>query len=283
MIKTKFLKAIMLGLCVSTFYTGVAFADTIDSKSAEVTTQDTGAESDLLKLQSEIDQYVFADHFNEIEKKGFTVTQTSQADNYVEIGITPFSDDNANYLYDIFGKDKVKVVKGEEAVLYKTNEAVAPDTAVSSEMIDNDLVTRQDEVNKALFEDKASKLEAKGISIMYTTPLDGYIEVGIRPYNEDNAKFIYDLTGEDKVKVVEGKEPELMATTGLATDDVMTDTAVNDGKEIAQEDSVKAVSAVDKAPAAKKANNILPIAGIVGVAVLLGGAVVLSQKKKITR
>ncbi|QHQ61730.1 hypothetical protein Ana3638_13885 [Anaerocolumna sedimenticola] len=286
MIKTKFMKAIMLGLCVSALSTGVAFAETIDSKAAEVTAQDTGIDSELLKLQSKIDQYVFVDHFEEIEKLGFTVTHTGPVDNYVEIGINPYSEKNADYLYDIFGSEKVKVVKGEEAVLYATGEAAAPDTAVSSEMIDNSLVTRQDEVNKALFEDKASELETKGISIMYTTPLDGYIEVGIRPYNEDNAKFIYSLTGEDMVKVVLGKEPELMATSGLATDDVMTATAAQDGKEIAEEGNIEVVSVADKTPveeAAAKENNFLPIVGIAGVAALLGGVVIFSQKKKTSR
>ncbi|WMJ88815.1 hypothetical protein [Anaerocolumna sp. MB42-C2] len=286
MIKTKFMKAIMLGLCVSVLSTGVAFAETIDSKSAEVTAQDSGIDSELLKLQSEIDQYVFIDHFKEIEKMGFTVTHTVPADHYVEIGITPYSDENADYLYDIFGNEKVKVIKGEEAVSYVACQAEAPDTAVSSEGIDNNLVTRQDEVNKTLFEDKVSELETKGISIMYTTPIDGHIEVGINPYNEDNAKFIYSLTGEDMVKVVLGKEPELMATSGLAADEVKTANAVQDGKVKAGEGNMEVVSIADNTPVeetASKDNNRLPIIGIAGVAALLGGVVLLSQKKKTSK
>lgn len=279
MIKTQFLKAVMLGLCLSTLYTGVAYADTIDGKAAEVTTQDTGSGSEVLNLQGEIDQYVFTDHFDELQKKGITVTQTTPMDNYVEIGIAPFNDENANYLYDIFGKDKVKVVKGEEMKVYKTNEAAAPDTAVASEVVKNSLVTRQEEVNKVLFEDNSSELESKGIAIMHTTPLEGYIEVGILPYNEENVKFIYSLTGEDKVKVVEGKEPELMATSGIATDDVKT-TAVEDNAE-----TVSTTGAgngnVDKTAAAS--NNLLPIAGVAGAAVLIGGAAIYSRKKKTIR
>lgn len=291
MIKTKFVKAVILGLCLSALSGSMVFAETVDKKAAGVSTQNTGISDDLLKLQNEIDQYVFTDHVDEIEKKGFTVTHTGPMDNYVEIGITPYSDENADYLYDIFGNEKVKVVKGEEAVLFATGEAVAPDTAaadapVSSQLPDQNIVARQDEVNKTLFEDKTAELEGKGISIMYTTPIDDYIEVGIQPYNKENAEFIYSLTGEDMVKVVEGQEPELMATSGLATDDVVTTTAANDGKEIAEAGNAQVISVADNAAGdetAAKDNNVLPIAGIAGVVVLLGGVVIFSQKKKISR
>ena len=34
---------------------------------------------------------------------------------YVEVGITPYNDKNVDYIYDIFGKDQVKVVEGFQA------------------------------------------------------------------------------------------------------------------------------------------------------------------------
>ncbi len=274
--KIQLIKTVMLGLCLSTLYTGVTYASTIDNKAAEVTIKDIAPGTDLSKLQSDIDQYVFTDHTADIEKQGFQVTQTVVTNGYVEIGITPFSDENANYLYDLFGKDNVKVVKSDEVKVFKTTEAVAPNTPASSEAADNSLVKRQDEVNKVLFEDKSSDLESKGISIMHTTPVEDYIEVGILPYNDENVKYIYSLTGEDKVKVVEGKEPELMATSGIATDGEMTAT---------EEGNVKTVSATDTTAGnkEKESENILPIAGVAAVAVLIGGAVVISQKKKIAK
>lgn len=274
--KIQLIKTVMLGLCLSTLYTGVTYASTIDNKAAEVTIKDIAPGTDLSKLQSDIDQYVFTDHTADIEKQGFQVTQTVVTNGYVEIGITPFSDENANFLYDLFGKDNVKVVKSDEVKVFKTTEAVAPNTPASSEAADNSLVKRQDEVNKVLFEDKSSDLESKGISIMHTTPVDDYIEVGILPYNDENVKYIYSLTGEDKVKVVEGKEPELMATSGIATDGEMTAT---------EEGNVKTVSATDTTAGnkEKESENILPIAGVAAVAVIIGGAVVISQKKKIAK
>lgn len=274
--KIQLIKTVMLGLCLSTLYTGVTYASTIDNKAAEVTIKDIAPGTDLSKLQSDIDQYVFTDHTADIEKQGFQVTQTVVTNGYVEIGITPFSDENANYLYDLFGKDNVKVVKSDEVKVFKTTEAVAPNTPASSEASDNSLVKRQDEVNKVLFEDKSSDLESKGISIMHTTPVEDYIEVGILPYNDENVKYIYSLTGEDKVKVVEGKEPELMATSGIATDGEMTAT---------EEGNVKTVSVTDTTAGnkEKESENILPIAGVAAVAVIIGGAVVISQKKKIAK
>ncbi len=287
MIKTKFVKALMLGVCLSAFSTGLALAGTVENKAAEVAAQDTVTDSDLAELQKEIDQYVFTDHFDEFQKLGFTVTYTGPVDNYVEIGITPYSDENAAYLYDIFGKDSVKVVKGEEVMLYTTMEA-APDSLASSEAVDEKLLDKQDEVNKILFQDKINELEGKEIGIMHTAPVDGAVEVGILPYTEENIDYIYSILGKDMVNVVEGKEPELMATSGIATDNMVTDTAVDEeALDTGKEGNIDVAKVTANAPAeeesAGKKDNILPIAGIAGVVVLLGGAVIISQKKKITK
>ncbi len=44
------------------------------------------------------------------------MTHTAPFVIYVEIGITPLNDENAAYLYGIFGKDKVKVVDGQKVI-----------------------------------------------------------------------------------------------------------------------------------------------------------------------
>ncbi len=153
MIRKKFLKTVMLSVCISALSTGMVFAKSADNKTAEVTAQDTGAgsyqntkadssrdtkeesvqdaktDSDLQELQNKIDQYVFGDHFDEIKKMGFAVTHTGPIDNYIEIGITPYSEENADYLYGIFGSENVKVIEGEEAVLFTTDGGTASDAA----------------------------------------------------------------------------------------------------------------------------------------------------------
>lgn len=44
------------------------------------------------------------------------------ADNYVEVGISPYSEENAAYLYGLILDDQVKIVASEEIVPY-----IAPD------------------------------------------------------------------------------------------------------------------------------------------------------------
>lgn len=89
--------------------------------------------SAVYQKQREIDQYVFEQHKQEIEAKGFTVTHTGPMDAYVEVGITPYTQENADYLYGIFGRDMVKVVEGQQAVLLAADgnaaEPAAPPVA----------------------------------------------------------------------------------------------------------------------------------------------------------
>lgn len=124
--KSKFMKAALFGLFLSTFSTGVAFADTNDSKDAAVSTIAVTATSPakLSDLQAEIDQYVFVDQAEEIKAKEFMVTNTGIIDGYVEVGILPYSDENAKFITDVFGTDNVKVVEGEDVMMYAFDEGL---------------------------------------------------------------------------------------------------------------------------------------------------------------
>jgi hypothetical protein len=126
----KIIKTFMLGICLSLFATSFTFASTNDA--ALFSTQSTTAESALTKKQAEIDKYLFEDHVKDISEKGFSVTHTGQVENAVEIGITPFTKKNADYLYGIFGKDKVKVVGGMQAQLM--NGTVTTTSAVDAKV-----------------------------------------------------------------------------------------------------------------------------------------------------
>ncbi|MBB6214489.1 hypothetical protein HNQ80_000569 [Anaerosolibacter carboniphilus] len=157
MIKSKFTRGLILGACVTLLSSGVVLADGGGSQpsplpgqlavdviktderqlgiSAEVSTdspdaavsypaQDQGEiNENISQKQREIDKYLFEDHAGEINKKGFNVTHTSPLDEYVEIGITPYSEENAEYLYELFGREMVKVVEGQQAELYNTTAA----------------------------------------------------------------------------------------------------------------------------------------------------------------
>lgn len=96
----------------------------------------TAIDENILNKQRDIDQYVFDQYKDEIAEKGFEVTHTGTFQNYVEIGIMPYNAENTEYLYNIFGRDIIKVVEGrqittmvgeeevQEAELYVTTTAV---------------------------------------------------------------------------------------------------------------------------------------------------------------
>lgn len=71
---------------------------------------------ELYQKHREIDKYVFKDHIEELRLKGFGVTHTGPRGEFIEIGITPFNKEYADYLYKVFGSDMVKVVEGQQAV-----------------------------------------------------------------------------------------------------------------------------------------------------------------------
>jgi hypothetical protein len=148
MMKKNLAKAVMLGLCMATLSTGSAYATLAETPvSAEVTSEQSEA---LSKKQAEIDQLLLKDNAGEIEKLGFMINYTSVVEDYVEIGISPYSDDNANFIYDLVGKDGVKVMEFDESILYATG--VAPDAGTGDVVteeapgaVDGDVVTEDDQ------------------------------------------------------------------------------------------------------------------------------------------
>lgn len=137
MIKNKAAKALIISTCLMVSSMAGVYADTNnvevkpaiiqevydDSKMME--TQILPAKNDdvLTKKQMEIDQYVFEQHKEEIKKMGFVVTSTGVVGNVVEVSITPYDVKSADYLYELFGKDMVSVVAGEQAMTLDVDPA----------------------------------------------------------------------------------------------------------------------------------------------------------------
>lgn len=191
MIRSKFAKAFILGMCITVFSTTAILAadtgggqsDAFQGQQADIMTTAAGSpgsiapsstlseeirkkqseidkypdgsvsspimdipdvNKDVLQKQSEIDQYLFEQHKDEIAEKGFMVTHTSPTYNYVEIGITPYNEANAEFLYKLFGKDMVKVVEGQQATLM-TAAAGAADIAVANPEADNKILSAQND------------------------------------------------------------------------------------------------------------------------------------------
>lgn len=131
MIKNKAIKALVLGTCLMVSTAAGVYADTdkvevkpaivqeVNQQSPEMMTiqiESAKVDDALTKKQAEIDQYVFEKHREEIEKMGITVTSTGVIGDKVEVAITPYDVKSADYLYELFGKDMVSVVAGEQAI-----------------------------------------------------------------------------------------------------------------------------------------------------------------------
>jgi hypothetical protein len=87
---------------------------------------------ELYHKHREIDRYVFDDRADEIRLEGFGVTHTGPRDGFIEIGITPYSEEYAGHLYEIFGSDMVKVVEGRQAVTLPFVTGEEPDVEVDA-------------------------------------------------------------------------------------------------------------------------------------------------------
>ncbi|MEG0772708.1 hypothetical protein [Clostridium sp.] len=136
--KSKFFQALALSFCLIFVSSNTAFASDDTTKVLTAQNEITTTNQVLLEKQNEIDKYVFEDHSKEIADKGIQITHTGQVNNYVEVGITPYTKENADYLYNIFGTDKVKIVEGVKAQLMNesstTTVAVDANQATSSKL-----------------------------------------------------------------------------------------------------------------------------------------------------
>jgi hypothetical protein len=184
----------------------------------------SGTEQDLVSKQSEIDKTVFEEKAAEIAEMGFTVTNTGVIDGAVEIGITPYSESYAEYLYGLFGKDDVRVVEGMQAIPYSAGEEPASTgiaqgeqpipysagedpaaTGVADSANEGSMTGRQAEIDSMVFGDLSSEIEKMGFAVTHTSPVSDYVEVGITPYKQEYVDFLTEKLGSD-VKVVEGEQ-----------------------------------------------------------------------------
>jgi len=114
--------ALLLVGFLAAFGGGTAFAAPDDGvnvgrASDAMTLTESGIDPDLLAKQKEIDDFVFGKGSEVLGKLGFKVTHTGPVGDRVEIGILPYKESHAEFLYETFGRDRVSVVEGINAVL----------------------------------------------------------------------------------------------------------------------------------------------------------------------
>lgn len=264
MIKKNLLKAFALGLCMSAIFTGTAFAQAGGGVSPSYSGVETEESKILYEKQAEIDLYVFSEHAEDIKKQGFQVYYTGVAEDYVEIGINPYSEKNANYLYDIFGKDLVKVVASDEPVLYATtdtgnatsdmDEAVAVDAQIVMDKGDTPVSSTEEQLLK---DREALAAEEEKLEIQIESlPAD---------MQEENAPdAVTDLSPEEAA--------ELARQSGIVEDgkEVQLVSAEDDAADLAATTSVKDEAGIS-------APTIILI--VAGGAIVIGGAVFATKKR----
>jgi hypothetical protein len=130
MIRKQFIKAVMLGLCMASLSTGNAFAMEVVKEAPAVQTEEISLKlQELYDRQEEIDKILFEEHAKDMEEMGFIVSSTGVLEDAIEISITPYEEKFADYIYELVGKDGIKVTEMDQSILYATG--VAPDQAVA--------------------------------------------------------------------------------------------------------------------------------------------------------
>lgn len=277
MIKTSLVKGFAFGLCLSVLSTGVVFATEAGVSQGSAGKAITASEEKLFTLQKEVDQIVFVEKADEIERMGFMVNYTGVAEDYVEIGIYPFSKKNANYLYDLLGKDLIKVVEFDQSIIYATGGPV-------------------DEAKDAVPEKEEAASEKEEI---YTTMDKGKTEPELR--NGDKTAATEDKVykgseegdGDTPVENTSADDEDMAvamaaasidgATPETAEDAIIYTTTAEDGEVLEQTDAeaFDTVKRNVKTDAAKEqdVNAPMTILAIAGAATVIGGTILVSKKK----
>lgn len=122
MFKKKLFKILSLSLSLSIASMGFAFADENKTIIDEpVSIQITAEDEALYAKQAEVDKMLFEEYAKELAEKGISITHTGAVEDYIEVGITPYTPENAEIVVKLLGVDEVKVVEGLMAVTLQYN------------------------------------------------------------------------------------------------------------------------------------------------------------------
>lgn len=140
MIRKKLFKILSLSLALSVSSISFAFAETSTNLDEPVSIQITAVDEAMYEAQAEIDKLLFEQNYaKDLSEKGISVTHTGTVDDYVEVGITPYTPENADVVIKLLGKDNVKVVEGIQAEILQ----YSPDNPIDpAELADDSQIVR---------------------------------------------------------------------------------------------------------------------------------------------
>lgn len=126
--KNKAIHAMIIGTCIIVNSMAGVYADTTAADTpVSIQIQSVSDQNELSARQNEIDKLLFEKHAKDLEKKGITVTHTGAAGDSIEVGVMPNTKENADYIYELIGKDNIILVDGEAYMLMATT-GIAPDS-----------------------------------------------------------------------------------------------------------------------------------------------------------
>lgn len=120
--KDHFKKVLVLGSCLFVLSATAAMAAEDTTVSYDVQTQVEANDEVLSAKHREIDSYFAGEGKKEMEELGFSWTHTGPMNNVIEIGITPYEESFAEFLYEKFGREFVQVVEGQQAVTFMATD-----------------------------------------------------------------------------------------------------------------------------------------------------------------
>ena len=249
MIKRKLVNAFALGLCLAALSTGTAFAMEASS-SVPMGVEDLSDElRALYAKQAEIDTLLFKDHAKELEEKDIFINYTSVNNDMIEIGISEFSEDKADFIYEIVGKDQVKVVAFDESIIYASGIAEPAVGGGTDEVVDPALYDKAEIYTTTVDPGTA-------VSDGETTPED-------KVYKDSDVQIQIESVGD-----VEEDDGIVYTTADGAEATGVGTVAVTDDLKRGEEDASTGVSAP------------VIVLAIAGGAALVGGGILISNKKK---
>lgn len=258
MIKSKLIKAFALGLCMSALATGTAFAMEVSTPPSKGTEELSEELKVLYAKQAEIDRLLFTEYSKQLEEKKIFINYTGVVNDYIEIGVEDYSDDKANFIYEIVGKDQVKVVEFDSSILYATGvaEPVIADGGGSSDVVDPELYDKGEIYTTTVAPDTA-------------VSSDEDVAVEDKVYKETDVQIQIESTDE----VANAEDDVIFYTTA---DDAGVETT--DVKTVAATD----VDAVKRGADEKSSGVSAPmmVLAIAGGAAIVGGSIIVSNKKK---
>lgn len=139
MLRKKTFKILSLSLCLTISSIGMVFADTrLAAPDAPVSNEVINVEIDqkVYDKQVEIDKVLFVEeNLKLFEEKGIFITHTGPMDGYVEVGITPLTEENKEFILKMLGDDKIQVVEGIQAVTLEYSEVATSDMVASTGIV----------------------------------------------------------------------------------------------------------------------------------------------------